>query len=113
MFRKLTAHVPSHGLWKVLSQYNKVLDSQKPDGQPLGECTGVHTKSMGLPCSHRIVELVRHDHILKSRDLYSHWRYSKSRMPAINGTDDIDVFFQDVDNWDLDVDPDTMNLINT
>lgn len=82
MFRKLINFVPGFGLWKVYEQYQRVMKSLEPNGQPLEACTGTYEKTMGLPCSHRIAALYRNRSVLKPEDLHSHWLYSKPKITS-------------------------------
>ncbi|KAF5193693.1 Transposase [Thalictrum thalictroides] len=82
MFRKLINFVPGFGLWKVYEQYERVMKSLEPNGQPLEACTGTYEKTMGLPCSHRIAALYRNRSVLKPEDLHSHWLYSKPKITS-------------------------------
>lgn len=71
MFRKLTAHMPARGLWKIFKQYKIVFDRLGPNVQPLEACTRVISKTAGLPCYLRICELQRIGQVIRPHDLYS------------------------------------------
>ncbi|KAI0994603.1 hypothetical protein K3495_g13578 [Podosphaera aphanis] len=87
-FRKIINDVPAYDLWRVYSQYQKYLKNLEPNGQPLGICTGVFEMTMGLPCSHRIKELLLSGQVLQAEDLHPLWRYPKPRMLCLPANDE-------------------------
>lgn len=80
-FREIITEASSHTLWKVFEQNQKVLRSEKPNGNPLGIYTGGYKKTTGLLCSYQGAELKQSNRILQSQDLHFNWLYPKSNIP--------------------------------
>lgn len=77
VFRDLLTKVTPFALRQILPQYQKVIHHQmKP-------CTGVFTKGMGLPCSHKIeARMNGPSGILHIDDVHPHWRFEKPIRPG-------------------------------
>jgi len=106
IFRDLYGFVTPYALRKILEHYKRLC------GQPtaIEACTGTFTKTMGLPCAHKIQERLYDaagGRVLKLEDIHRHWKYVKSPAAmaghaeeqeeeqeedhTMGGNDDIDV----------------------
>lgn len=79
VWQDLVGRVTPHALWKMHKQYELV--RKETEAEPLTECTGVYTATMGLSCAHRIKTRME---VVKSRlgripieDVHYHWRFGK------------------------------------
>ena len=95
MFRNLIAHMSSHDLWYIRKQYEKTLKSQEKNDESLKSCIDVYIISLRLSCNHRIAECIKHDHVLKLHDVYSHWCYIKSKRIQINIVVDMNAYIDE------------------
>jgi len=76
IFRDLTAFVTPFALKAVNAQFKRL----KSEPTAIVSCTNTFTKTMGLPCAHKIQErwYDRVDsNVLKLKDIYSYWRFAK------------------------------------
>ena len=76
IFRDLYGFVAPFALRKIRDHYKRIC------GQPtaIEPCTGIFTRTMGLPCAHRIQERLYDragDGVLKLEDIHRHWLYTK------------------------------------
>jgi hypothetical protein len=91
VFRNLLGRVTPHALWMMYGQFQRLNKATTKD--PLPPCTGVFTKTMGLPCSHAIkarMEEVEDDlGRLLINDVDVHWHFKKPPgPPTANFTSD-------------------------
>jgi hypothetical protein len=100
IFRDLTAFVTPFALKLVNAQFQCL----KCEPTVIVSCTGTFTKTMGLPCAHKIQERWYDragGNILKLEDIHPHWRFTKPAQTrsatagqedhAMGGDDDADV----------------------
>jgi hypothetical protein len=76
IFRDLTAFVTPFALKLVNAQFQRL----KCEPTAIVSCTGTFTKTMGLPCAHKIQERWYDragGNILKLEDIHPHWRFTK------------------------------------
>jgi hypothetical protein len=76
MFRDLTAWVTPFALKAVNAQFKRL----KCEPIAIVPCTGTFTKTMGLPCAHKIQERWYDragGNVLKLEDIHPHWRFTK------------------------------------
>ncbi len=81
IFRDLYGFVTPFALRKICDHYKRIC------GQPtaIEPCTGIFTRTMGLPCAHKIQERLynRADGgVLKLQDIHRHWLYTKPPRAA-------------------------------
>ncbi len=85
IFRNLYDFVTLFALRKIRDHYNRVCE------QPIAieDCTSIFTRTMGLPCAHKIQERLYNrvdDGVLKLKDIHRHWLYTKSPRATIRQT---------------------------
>lgn len=76
IFRDLTAWVTPFALKAVNAQFKRL----KCEPIVIVPCTGTFTKTMGLPCAHKIQERWYDragGNVLKLEDIHPHWRFTK------------------------------------
>jgi len=76
IFRDLTAFVTPFALKAVNVQFKRL----KSEPTAIVPCTGTFTKTMGLPCAHKIQERWYNrigGNVLKLEDIHPHWRFAK------------------------------------
>ncbi len=79
ILRDLVAHMTSFALHKVIEQYNLITTTEGP----LLPCTNVFTRTLSLPCAHRIqrrMDDTAGGGVLKIEDIHSHWRFEGSAV---------------------------------
>lgn len=81
--QEVIAYVTPYALRKILHHYQNIIKQQEENAPPR-PCTKQFTTTMGLPCGHRINELLRSDPpgVLHIDDINPHWRYQKPLMTA-------------------------------
>lgn len=89
VFRNLIGRVTPHAIWKIHSQFMRLNAATTKDTLPL--CTGVFTKTMGLPCSHAIKARMEEvdgglGRILID-DVDTHWHFKKSTSNLVATAD--------------------------
>ena len=81
IFRDITAWVTSFALLKIHDQYKRLAC----EATAISKCTGTFTRTMGLPCAHKIQERW-YDRaggdVLKLEDMHPHWRFIKPSSQA-------------------------------
>ncbi len=87
IFRDLYGFVTPFALRKIRDHYNRVC------GQPIAieDCTGIFTRTMGLPCAHKIQERLYNrvgGGVLKLEDIHRHWLYTKSPRATTRQTEE-------------------------
>jgi len=76
IFRDLTAFVTPFALKAVNAQFKRL----KCEPTAIVRCTGTFTRTMGLPCAHKIQERWYDragGNVLKLEDIHPHWRFTK------------------------------------
>jgi len=76
ILRDLTAFVTPFALKAVNAQFKRL----KCEPTVIVPCTGTFTKTMGLPCAHKIQERWydrASENVLKLEDIHPHWRFTK------------------------------------
>jgi hypothetical protein len=79
ILRDLVAHVTPFALHKVMEQYNLITITE----EPLSRCTNVFTRTLSLPCAHRIQRRIYDTAgggVLKIEDIHPHWRFEGSAV---------------------------------
>jgi multisubunit Na+/H+ antiporter MnhG subunit len=70
IFQQLFSFVTSIALWKILSQYKKLIERSTV----ISACTKVFIIIIELSCSHKIQERLYDEKSLLIEDVHSHWR---------------------------------------
>jgi len=79
VFSNLVGRVTPYAIWKIHSQFQRLQEATAEE--PLPPCTEVFTKTLGLPCSHKIK--ARMEAVdgglgrLQMEDIDSHWWFKK------------------------------------
>jgi len=99
IFRDLYGFITPFALRKIRDHYKRIC------AQPTAivVCTNTFTKTMGLPCAHKIQErLYESGGVLKLEDIHTHWMYTKPQRATrqaeeeeadhtMGGNDDVEV----------------------
>ena len=75
-FRQLWGRVSPYALQKVAEQHSKVTVT----ATVLPECTGAFTTTMGLLCSHKILERLGNEDTLALEDIHCHWHLEQASL---------------------------------
>jgi histone-lysine N-methyltransferase SETD2 len=70
IFQQLASFVTSIALWKILSQYKKLIERSTM----ISACTKIFIIIIELSCSHKIQERLYDEESLLIEDVHSHWR---------------------------------------
>lgn len=79
LYSYIQAWVSHYALRKVEEQRKRLLDIQKP----LPACTGVFTRTQGLPCAHTIQTLIEQGQPLQLHHFDKHWHLDRSEKPRL------------------------------
>ena len=83
MYNLLRCNVSFFALNHVIKQVENVRGAMRdPRGGWNWECRGNFTRSYGLPCWHRLYEIVQHNGVIGLYNFDMHWRFVKSPLPA-------------------------------
>ncbi len=70
IFEQLTSFVTSTVLWKILSQYKRLIECLTI----ISACIEIFITIIGLPCSHKLQDRMYEEGCLLIEDVHSHWR---------------------------------------
>lgn len=82
--RNVIAYVTPFALRKILHHWEHIVKQQEDNEISSKPCTKTFTTTMGLPCGHDVIELLKSDPpgAIKVEDIHPHWRYDKPPVTA-------------------------------
>ena len=69
----LHTHISTHALKLAMTQYDKMVRIQKGQEDPSDECTNSFSVSMGIPCAHKMANLLQEKGDLEPEDFHKQW----------------------------------------
>ncbi|KAG6043067.1 hypothetical protein E4U33_001768, partial [Claviceps sp. LM78 group G4] len=87
IFQAVSMRITNYALGETVPQLDYAraeLDKQRRDaGYQFTRCEGRHTRSLSLPCWHRLAELLRTSGVLQASDYHVHWWVDRGQTPEV------------------------------
>jgi hypothetical protein len=79
LFANLIRRVSRHAIILLVQQHDKV--KRATQTAPLVQCTNVFSRTMGLPCSHRISDILESKSAIELEEIHPFWRIEETPLP--------------------------------